>query len=46
MDFITHLPRSKSGYDAITVSVDKKTKMVHFAPTTTTCSAVETARLS
>lgn len=30
MDFITQVPRSKSGYDAIIVFVEKKTKMVHF----------------
>jgi transposase InsO family protein len=38
MDFITQLPVTKSGYDAIAVFVDRLTKMVHFAPTYTDCS--------
>jgi hypothetical protein len=42
MDFITQLPVTKTGYDAIAVSVDK---MVHFAPTFTECSARVVARL-
>ena len=45
MDFITQLPRTKAGHDAILVMVDKMTKMVHFAPTTTTCTAQMTAKL-
>jgi hypothetical protein len=32
MDFITQLPVTKKGYDAIAVFVDRLTKMVHFAP--------------
>ena len=32
MDFITHLPRTAAGYDAITVFVDRLTKMVHLVP--------------
>ncbi len=45
MDFITQLPRTKAGHDCILVMVDKMTKMVHFAPTTTNCTAIETAKL-
>ncbi|GKC70329.1 putative reverse transcriptase domain-containing protein, partial [Tanacetum coccineum] len=30
MDFITKLPRSKSGYDTIRVIVDRLTKLAHF----------------
>jgi hypothetical protein len=45
MDFITQLPVTKSGYDAIAVFVDRLTKMVHFAPTYTDCSARDVARL-
>jgi hypothetical protein len=46
MDFITQLPVTKSGYDAIAVFVDRLSKMVHFAPTYTDCSARDVARLS
>jgi hypothetical protein len=45
MDFITQLPRTKSGFDAIVVFVDTFSKMVHFAPTKTTATAPDTARL-
>jgi hypothetical protein len=45
MDFITQLRVTKSGYDAIAVFVDRLTKMVHFAPTYTDCSARDVARL-
>jgi hypothetical protein len=31
MDFITQLPVTKRGHDAIVVFVDRLTKMVHFA---------------
>lgn len=43
MDLITQLPKSKKGNDAIVVFVDKLTKMVHYAPTTTDCSAPQLA---
>jgi hypothetical protein len=36
MDFITQLPVTKTGYDAIAVSVDMLTKVVHFARHTRT----------
>lgn len=45
MDFIVQLPKTKSGHDAILVFVDRLTKMVHFAPTTVTCTAADTAKL-
>ena len=45
MDFITQLPQTKAGWDAIIVFVDTFSKMVHLVPTKTTASAPETARL-
>ena len=30
MDFVTHLPRTQQGHDAIWVIVDQLTKSVHF----------------
>jgi hypothetical protein len=43
MDLITQLPRSRSGNDATVVFVDKLTKMVHYAATTTTVTAPQLA---
>ena len=45
MDFITGLPRTKAGHDAILVVVDRLTKWGYFIPTATTIDAKETARL-
>jgi hypothetical protein len=45
MDFVTGLPVSAAGHDAIFVIVDRFSKMCHFVPTTTTCSAEEAMRL-
>ena len=45
MDFIVQLPKTKAGFDAIVVFVDTFSKMTHFAPTKTTASAPDTARL-
>ena len=45
MDFITQLPRTKRGHDAIFVVVDRLTKMVHIAPTQTDVNAEGTAKL-
>ncbi len=38
-DFISGLPVTKSGFDAIAVFVDRLTKYVHVVPTTTRCTA-------
>ena len=43
MDFITQLPCTRTGFDAIIVFVDTFSKMVHFAPTKTTATAPDTA---
>ena len=45
MDLITQLPRSRGGHDAIVVFVDKLTKMVHYAATTTSVTAPQLATL-
>jgi transposase InsO family protein len=45
MDFITKLPTSTTGFDCIVVFVDKLTKMVHYAPTTTTATALDIAHI-
>ena len=45
MDFITQLPRTKGGHDAIMVFVDRLTKMVRLAATTTEVSAEGAADL-
>lgn len=45
MDYITQLPRTKSGHDAILVFVDRLTKMTHFVPTVTSVTAEDTAKL-
>jgi hypothetical protein len=45
MDLITQLPMTRQKYDAIVVWVDKLSKMVHYAPTTTTVTAPELAQL-
>src|SRR3954464_5582756 len=45
MDFITQLPRTKSGFDAIVVFVDTFSKMVHLIPTRTTATAPDTVKI-
>lgn len=45
MDFITQLPPTPSGYDAIMVVVDRLSKMARFIPTTTDATARDTAVL-
>ena len=45
MDFITHLPRTRSGYDSLLVIMDYITKMMILRPTHSTATAVDTARL-
>ena len=43
MDFITGLPRTKSGYDSIWVIVDRLTKVSHFIPVKTTYTSAKLA---
>ena len=45
MDFITQLPKTPRGKDAILVVVDRLMKMTRFIPTVTTVGAKETAEL-
>jgi hypothetical protein len=45
MDFVTGLPRTAAGHDAILVVVDRLTKRVRLIPTAATCDAPEAARL-
>lgn len=45
MDFIGPLPKTPRGYDCITVFVDKLTKLVHFAPSHSTDTASQVARI-
>ena len=45
MDFITQLPETRRGHDAILVFVDRLTKMVHFAATRTDVSTEGVAQL-
>ena len=39
MDLITSLPKTKDGYDAIVMFVDRLSKMIHAIPTTTNVDA-------
>ena len=45
MDFITHLPRTRAGYDSLLVIVDYITKMMILRPTHSTATAVDTAKI-
>ena len=45
MDFITHLPPTERGADAVFTIVDRFSKLVRFVPCTTTTDADATARL-
>ncbi|CAI7747724.1 unnamed protein product, partial [Closterium sp. NIES-54] len=45
LDFITGLPPTNAGHDAILVVIDKFSKMGHFIPTHTTACTEETAHL-
>ncbi|CDJ56293.1 Retrotransposon nucleocapsid protein, related [Eimeria maxima] len=45
LDFITDLPHTHAGHDAILVLVDSLSKMAHFIPTRKTSSAADTVAL-
>lgn len=45
MDFITHLPISTSGHDAIFTIVDRFSRFVHFIPCHSNVSAYDVATL-
>jgi hypothetical protein len=45
MDFITGIPRTKSGYDSIWVVVDHLTKVAHFIPVKTTYTSAKLAEI-
>lgn len=45
MDFITRLPRTRSGYDSIWVVVDRLTKVAHFIPVKTTYMSAKLAKI-
>ena len=45
IDLIVQLPKTKTGYDAIVVFVDRLSKMVHFQPTVTTATAPDIAKI-
>jgi len=45
MDFVTGLPRTERGWEAIVVFVDRLTKMIHVVPTTKDVTARATARI-
>jgi hypothetical protein len=45
MDFITQLPLTTTGYDAIWVVVDRLSKYAHFVPTRTDITSEELAQL-
>ena len=43
MDFITHLPKTRHGFDALLVIMDYMTKMMVLRPTHKTAMAVDTS---
>lgn len=45
MDFITGLPRTRSGYDSIWVIVDRLTKVAYFIPVKTIYTSAKLARM-
>ena len=45
MDFITGLPRTRSGYDSIWVVVDRLMKVAHFIPVKTTYTSAKLAKI-
>lgn len=45
MDFVTHLPMSDRGFDAIFTIVDRFSRVVRFVPCKTAISAEQVAQL-
>ena len=45
MDFITHLPRARVGYDSLMVIIDYVIEMVILRPTHSTAMAVDIAKI-
>ena len=45
MDFITHLPKTRQGYDALLVVVDYLTKMIILRPTYSIATTVDIPRI-
>ena len=45
MDFVTHLPRTSRGHDAVWVIVDRLTKLIHFLAVRMTFTLEEFCRL-
>src|SRR3954465_9561861 len=45
MDFITGLPRTRSGYDSICLVADRLTKVAHFIPVKTTYTSAKLAKI-
>jgi hypothetical protein len=45
MDFITGLPKTRSGYDSIWVVVDRLTKVAHLIPVKTTYTSAKLAKI-
>jgi hypothetical protein len=45
MDFVVQLPKTKRGFDAIVVFVEKLTKRAYFCPTTTDATAPDVANI-
>jgi hypothetical protein len=45
MDFIVGLPRNESGYDSISIILDRLTKVAHVIPIKTTYSGPQLAEL-
>ena len=46
MNFITHLPRTRIGYDNLMAIEDYVTKMMILRPTHNTATVVDTAKIS
>ena len=45
MDFITHLPRTRAGYDSLMVVIDYVTKLMILRPTHSIAMVVHTTRI-